>query len=419
MTEITSVSSFVIESRPRLVKGDIRDTPQRAGTIKETPSSGDLGLGLTDRLYLIGHADGLEINDPYQVANVQDLINILGADTDSPLLRGFFDVYNEGARDIWLVAAAPMDEYIADQSDRNVAYDHLGDQTFYETYYDRLTTTYSILRDFTEPEIIVPLEAPMYYTAGVDFLTQLSDHCQDAIAWTGTVRLGFIGTRITDQSSSDITAIAADSRLDTIAATAGGKFVLVLGGEVSVSHPQVDVAWSSSAATIAAGALSAARIDRALMHLKFRSVMSPSAASLTNDQLSTLALKKVNWIGRSTIGERGVPYQTHAKTDNTLTSRNDALWAVSHMRILSKVINNIHAIGSGFIGSIGYPKLQQDVELYLRYLVTDDILKDYNLTIYRKEEDPNTAVVDVNLIIYGTLRELFLSVSVGNKTMVS
>lgn len=58
------------------------------------------------------------MNDPYQVNDMQEAINLLRADSTSPLLRGLLEVYNAGARDIWLVAAAPMEEYVSNIDER-------------------------------------------------------------------------------------------------------------------------------------------------------------------------------------------------------------------------------------------------------------------------------------------------------------
>ena len=77
-----------------------------------------MGFGDTARILLIGHADGLGVNDPYQVNDMQEAINLLRADSTSPLLRGLLEVYNAGARDIWLVAAAPMEEYVSNIDER-------------------------------------------------------------------------------------------------------------------------------------------------------------------------------------------------------------------------------------------------------------------------------------------------------------
>lgn len=419
MTEISASNTFTTISPPRLVKGNVRDTAQRVGMIKTIPPTGDLGIGLSDRIYLIGHSDNIVLNSPHQVVNLQDTVNILGANADSSLLRGLFDVYNEGARDIWIVASAPMFEYVEDVSKRNIEYEVLGDQTFHEAYFDRLTTTYAMLEEFSEVEIIVPLEAPFYYTADVDFLTQLSDHCEQGLATTGRVRMGVIGTRIGTHTSNEVNVMANDSRLATVSASVGGKFVVIVGGEVSISHSQIQLAYSSSAATLAAGAIATSRVERGLIHKKFRGAMHPSFREYTDAEVSTLALAKVNWVGRTKLGRRSVPYQVHAKTDNTLSPTNSSLRAVANVRVMSKVINSLYAMGSRFIGTIGYPQFKQDVASYLNYLMFDDVIKNYDLTIYRDDADPFKIIVDVNLQMFGTMREIFLSVAVGNKSMVS
>jgi hypothetical protein len=402
----------------RLVKRDLIDTTQKVGMIKEIPPSGDLGIGLSDRLFLIGHADGLELNEPIQVTNIQDLINILGADTDSPLLRAFFDVYNEGARDVWVVAAAPMSEYYEDVSVRNTDQVDLGNQTFYEAYHARLATTYSILREFSSPEIIVPVEAPFYDSDVIDFLTQLADHCGDSFTNTGKVRIGLIGTRISSISNSNIDTMAADARLATVEASGNGKFISIIGGEASVSHSQINVGYSTQAAVLAAGRLSTARIDTGLSHARLKTAIAPNTQDWSNSQLSTLALAKINWIARTSMGARGVPYQTQIMTDNTLDKDNSTLWSIPQVRLLSRVINNVQSLGERYIGSIGFPQFKQDVANYLNGLMSEDLLRNYNLNIYRDENDANLAKVDINLFPFGTLRELFVSVSVGNKMMI-
>jgi hypothetical protein len=419
MVEISSSSNFIITSTPRLVKRELTNTTQRVGMIRSVPSSGDLGRGLSDRIFLIGHADGLQLNDPYQVVNIQDTINMLGADTNSPLLRGLFDAYNEGARDIWLVAAAPMNEYVPDLSERNTSTVIFSNQTFYELYKSRLDTTYSILRDFEIAELVVPLEAPFYGSEDVDFMSQLADHCADAFDNTGRIRIGFLGTRISAYDGQEIYNITQDSRLSTVSASDGGKFTILIGGEVSVNHPQIEIGYSISASTLAAAKLSTARMERGLTHRKFNAAINPSQSNYTDEELSTLALAKVNWIGRSQLGKRGIPYQVYPKSDNTLAADNSTLWAIAQMRIMSKVVNTLKAMGTQFIGSIEYPAFKQEVRDYLNFLVIDESIREYRLNISRSEDNPETAIVDVTLMPYGTLREVFLSVNVGNRSAIS
>ena len=368
----------------------------------------------TYRLYIIGHADGLELNSPMQVVSLQDIVTYLEADTSSPLLRATFDAYNEGARDRWIVAAAPMSEYIEDISNRNTSLTSLGNQTFYQLYYSRLAATYEILREYSEPEIILPVEAPFYYTAGVDFLTQLADHCADAFNNTGRIRLGIIGTRIDTHTTSESSDMATDARLTTVKNSQGGMFVSIIGGEVSVSHPQISTAYSISASTPAAARLSTLRMNMGLIHRSMDTAISPTYKEYDQSEYSELAIAGVNWIKRSRLGQRGVPYQVYTETDNILSSSASSIWSIAHVRIMSKVVNKIQAMGSIRIGTVGYPKFRHSVISYMERLKNAGLLKGYNLKIYRDEVDPYKVIVDVNIRPFGTLREVFLSIAVGN-----
>jgi len=408
------MGNFIINSSPRLIKSPLTDVTHKAASIKELPVDRDLGRTRTDRLYLIGHADGLELNDPIQVVSLQDIVTYLGADTSSPLLRATFDAYNEGARDIWIVAAAPMSEYIDDISNRNTPLAAFGSQTFYELYHSRLATTYNILREYSEPEIIVPLEAPFYYTENVDFLTQLADHCADAFNNTGRIRLGFLGTRISTHITTETEDMASDTRLSSVKDSQGGMFVSIIGGEVLVSHPQISTAYSISAATLAAARLSTMKMSMGLVHRNLLIAISPSYGDYTDSQYSELALSGVNWIKRSRLGQRGVPYQVYCETDNILSSDISSIWSMAHIRVMSKVVNQIQAMGSVRIGSVGYPKFKHGVISYMERLKIAKLIKGYNLNIYRDSADPYKVIVDVNIRPYGTLREVFLSIAVGN-----
>ena len=94
--------------------------PTLRGSMRESPLYQTMGLGLTEPVFLVGHSDALELNDPYRVTTIQEAINKFEAATDSPLLRGLLEAYYGGARDIYLVAAAPMGDYESTVADRNV-----------------------------------------------------------------------------------------------------------------------------------------------------------------------------------------------------------------------------------------------------------------------------------------------------------
>lgn len=418
MVDVSGSSKFSISTGTRLVQAPATDTPSITGTIAHYPPSGTLGLGFTDTIYLIGHADGLEINNPYQVSDIRALVNLMNADTESPLLKAFFDVYNEGARDVWLVASAPMSEYIGDIDDRNVVYESLGDKTFYEKYYERLDATYEILEEFGIVEIVVPVEASFYGTGGVDFLTQLADHCSDAFDKTDNYRLGILGTRIDIIDDNTVSNMVNDVRLSTLESNGKGKFVCIMGGEASVKHPQIELGYSTQVATLGAGKLSIARANQGLSNALFKSAITPSFADWTDEQLSSLAQAKVNWVKRSIVGRRGVPYQVSLATDNLLTPDNSTLWSIPQVRTMWKVLYNVKVMGDRYIGTISYPKFKQDVFEYMNFLVDQLIIKDYNVDIYRDSTDRSLVKVDMGLILFGNIRELFVSVGVGNKNMV-
>jgi hypothetical protein len=58
------------------------------------------------------------MNAPMRVSSIQEAIDLLKADFNSPLLRGIFDAYACGARDIYICSAAPMKEYVEITDDR-------------------------------------------------------------------------------------------------------------------------------------------------------------------------------------------------------------------------------------------------------------------------------------------------------------
>lgn len=418
MVDVIGSSRFTITQGTRLVQSLATDIPQIKANTLEYATNGFLGVGITDTLFLIGHADGLEINNPYQVSDIREFINVVRADSESSLVRAFFDAYNEGARDIWVVAAASMDEYVIDVEDRNTVLESLGDKTFYEKYYERLDDTYSILREYGIIEMIVPVEASFYETNGVDFLTQLADHCSDSFDNTGNYRLGILGTRMSTVSRSDVQSMASDIRLPTLEANGKGKFISIMGGEASVSHPQMEIGYSTQASVLGAAKISITKANHGIASSLLKTAISPSFADWRDEDLSTLALAKINWLGRSTIGKRGVPYQTSIVTDNVLSPNNSTLWSVPQVRTMWKVLSNVKNMGNKYIGTVSFPQFKADVFDYMMFLVGERIIKNYSLEIYRDPEDRNLIKVDMGLHLYGNLRELFVSVGVGNQNMI-
>lgn len=121
----------------------------------------------TNNILLIGHTDALVRYEITKVSSIQDAVNLLRADTNSPLLRGVFDAYSCGARDIYIMSAGPMSEYVANVAERNVKIfkdDINVTYSFYENYFNTLAKCYSLLEQYDFLDFIVPLEASMINT---------------------------------------------------------------------------------------------------------------------------------------------------------------------------------------------------------------------------------------------------------------
>jgi hypothetical protein len=171
-------------------------------------------------LLLIGHADGLQLNSPIKIRSVQHAVELLNADIKSPVLRGVFDAYDAGAKNIFICAAAPMTEYVDDIDKRLISSTYIDYQsatpiskTFYERYYERLSATYSVLSVLDFIDVIVPLEVSMIKTGGVDFVLQLANYCDSFHNETGYVQIGVIGSRTNGITSADINEIENNDSL--------------------------------------------------------------------------------------------------------------------------------------------------------------------------------------------------------------
>lgn len=385
--------------------------PTIVGNMLQTSQYRTMGFGTTSRVLLIGHADGLSINDPYQVNNIREAINVLQADTDSPLLRGLLEAYNGGCRDVWIMAAAPMSEYEPVIDDRLLT--QFGGLTFYQKYYQRLAVSYDLLKAFDFAEIITPLEAPFYYTGGVDFMTQLINHCEAAFTTSNTVHLGVIGTRIpsTIAHNTAVSAMVADARLTSL--PSAGKYVMVVVGEGLVNFRQLNFSYKCSVSTQVAINMATIDFSRGMSYSKLGNIINLDGANYTTTQLNSLVEKKLNPAIRTTKSNRGRPFQTVLLTDNTLGSTGSDYWSMTQMRIIAKIANSVRSIGYSYIGSIDYPGFKQAVMDYLSDMVRSNIIKSFDLRIERLEEDDNKVGVEIGITPYFGLRNLYFSVKVG------
>lgn len=425
--------------------------PKLTGVMRESTSYSNMGLGLTDRVMLLGHADGISLYDMKLVLNLQSTVNDLDADTSSPLLRSLFETYYSGARDIWIMAVAPMEEYVADPSERLTAgagrgttsYTNLGiadlytmvnrlrdirsvphlvapssaawdGYNFYQRYYKRLELAYEVLMHQDIPQLLTPVEALFNGTGATDFLAQLAEHCGDALLYSGAIRMGFLGTRsdvLNNNANTVVTTTANDNRLDVSGDSR--KFVSIVYGEASMNMKEFPTSYTAPAVTAAMGILSNLPISRGIIYQPMPVVIAPVGGDLTAAQITTLTERKLNPIIRTTRGKRGEPFQTVVVTDNTLGTTGTDFWSMGQVRLLMHIIDQVRALSGQYIGTIEYGEYKRKVQRYMVGLVSQSHIRGFNLNISKAPDDPNQLLVDISVQPYLGLRQLTFITTVG------
>lgn len=470
MTE-TNLNS-PISPQLREVTEELLAAPVLVGSMRESQDYRYMGLGLTDRVFILGHNGSceLELNDPIQVTSMQNIVNELEADTQLPLLRSVMHTYGAGCRDIFVMRVAPGIEYVDSQQDRllpsssvNKSYAEIYEfdssytipegitiqewdsYTFYERYYARLEVAYRILLEWDLPQIVVPLEAPFYDAGGVDFVTQLADHCDEAFANTGAVRIGFLGSKTTDAkiSSEDIEAIKADTRFQDNTLGSKGKYVAAFLGECTFQTQEIASVYTASPIHVLAGMISTMPLNFGLTYKQIPNAVNLVGANMSNSDIANLAMLKINTIVRTQLGKRGQRFQIVSATDNTLAGvsasslqrfygesplvltaptgdERSAFWSVLNTRTIMLIIEQIRSIGRKFIGEIGFGQFKQEVQQLMVGLTAKDMIRDFSLRIYRPtlsaydlREDLFTAIVEVEVRPYCGVRSVTFMTEVG------
>lgn len=420
------------------------DPPRLYGTMRVSHQYDILGVGITDTIFLIGHGDGIGINSPFQVVNMQEAVNALGGDLRTPLLRGLLETYSAGARDIWLVASAPMSEYVPfdgiDRSPRLTAEAEWGNLTFYERYKERLRETYRVLLDWEVIEVVVPLEAPFHDSGGVNFFDDMVWNCFDRFTRTGFPSMGIMGTQMGSYSVDDIEAMknadivlgmgdfSKESFLDYIEETRDEfaraaaeeniphKFGIIIAGEATIALPQSPTVYNASVAALAAGLLSNAPLNVGFTYMKLPFAINPLGRDLSQQTIKELANLRINPLVRTIKGKRGTPYECVIACDNLFMADGSDYWSVISLRLVSKVIQEVKLLGNSVIGTIQYEQFKRGVEELLKKLKVTGQIKDFTLNISRNaaDVDPNqTVMVAIGLTPIASVRELFFQVEVG------
>ena len=399
----------------------------KSASITYKPSYDDLNQSNIQSILLLGHADGLELNNPVKISSIQNAIDLLSADKNSPLLRGVFDAYGAGARSIFICAVAPMSEYVANVNDRNNGYLFLGSnavaKTFYEKYYERLCSTYNVIKDLDFIDVVVPLEVSFIKTGGVDFLSQLVHYCNDFHNETGYVQIGIIGTRGNGISSDDITLIENNKYLSTKYTTYTnngaqiasdiGRYVMPVYGEALFSHSQIDATYTGSLSAAVAGMIVKSDLNMGLTRKRIPGAMSLYGADLSSSDLRRLDILGINTAFRGVKSRRGNVYEVYLTSDYTLSSLNSTFSKIPQMRLTSYVISQVEAYSQDSLGKFGYDRVVSNVINMLKLLKSNGTLVDFEFKAEEATNEKGAIIFYINLTSSLGLKRINLSLSAG------
>lgn len=382
----------------------------------------------TNSVLLVGHADNLELNQIIKITSVQEATNLLSANTSSPLLMGIHDAISCGAKSIYIMAAAPMSEYIEDVFQRLTPMPTLFSQetnsnlNFYQKYYERLQTTYEIAKDISFIDIIVPLETSMINTGSVDFIAQLALHCYQFNNITGYVQMGIIGSRNNGSKDSDVQLLEGNTRLKNKFTTFLpngeiesdiGRYIIPIYGEVTFNHIGFGKSYTSSAAAAFAGMLSSNPVYNGIIRKRMPGAYSIYGSNLSADSLSRLDNLGVNTVYRTRKALRGNPYEVNVSNDYTLANKKSSFTKSPQMRLVAMVITEIKAIANDGIGKNSEDKITSQVKSMLDMLVSSRVIKNYDLQSYGSKTQKGSLIFEINLISCLSLKNINFSITTG------
>lgn len=377
----------------------------------------------TNNILLIGHTDAIEPFGIQKISSIQEGVNLLRADMNSPLLRGMFDAYSCGARDIYLMSAGYMNEYVANVSERNtpIYIDAVDDTfTFYELYYNNLSICYNLIEQYDFIDFVVPLEASMINTGTVNFARQLATFCNKIQQNTGEVTIGILGSRNQGVTSADVTELLAkDFQIESTIDGNGyitkdtGKHLVLVYGEAVFAHKQLQTSYSSSLAAAMAGMLASSQVNFGISNQRISAALSGYGVDLTTSQVKSLAEKGINCVTRGSRSRRFAgPYDVYLSGDFT-QSISENFKDSCNVRLAAMVISEVQAISKNAIGKFGYSKITNKVEALLNFLKNNDIVRNYTLDAYADKVEKEKMYFNITILSSRTLREISFNVASG------
>lgn len=426
--EISLSSPFQVKGSP-VTLSPVVISNNSSTIVNYKPSYDDLNRANTRTVLLIGHADNLELNVPVKIRSMQSAIDLLGGDIRSPLLRGVFDAYAAGARDIFIMAAAPLAEYTENYEDRlipsivyNISAATPSSQTFYQKYYQRLIVTYSILKELDYIDYIVPLETSIIKTGGVNFITQLAAYLADFHNETGFVQIGVIGSRSGGISNSDIQDLKSSATIvnkltqynsDGTISSDIGRFVIPVYGEGVFQHSQLKTSYASSMSASFAGMFASMPLNMALIRTRLPGVMSLYGNDLSQQEMLDLEGLGINTIYRGRKTRRSTPFEVYATNEYTMANPSSTLQKASQMRIIATVISEVKNLAYDAIGRFGYDRAVDNVRNLLQQMKSVNILVDFTFNIEVDPRERGKIIFHIQLLSALGLRKIDFAIAAG------
>ncbi len=402
--------------------------PTSGAVISKRPIYDSLEQYTTNSILLVGHCDNIELNQIIRINSIQEATNLLQENTSSPLLRGVYDAFSCGARNIYIMAAAPMSEYIDDISQRLTdmpiffSQELNSELNFYEKYYERLTATYEIAKGYDLIDIIVPLETSMIETGNVNFIAQLAAYCYNFNDKTGYVQMGIIGSKTNGTKDDDIALLEANSNLVnkfTTYKTDGeiesdiGRYVIPIYGELTFNHIGFGNSYTSSAAAAFAGAMSSNPVYNGMIRKRLSGAYSLYGSNLSSDSLARLDNIGMNVVYRSRKAQRGNPYEVNISNDYTLANSKSSFTKTPQMRLVAMVIAEIKSIANDGIVKNAEDKIIMQVKTMLELLVSTRTIKKYDLQSFASKTEMGTLFFQINLVSCLGLKNINFSIITG------
>lgn len=404
----------------------LKSAPKLTVTTSYSPSYDTMGIGEHSNLFLLGHADGLELNEPVKVAAVEDMMSRMNSDPSSPLLKGMLEAYYAGARDIWVMAVAPMSEYYDLELDEPHHSSELTTRYEYDQAYKaRLDDAYRVLEKYDTADIVVPIGARFNdYDSKVDYLTQLGAYCHRAAFLSGNVHLGILGTfgAINQELLNDI---AEDQRIipDEVVEFYDNalserwanmmKYVSVFAGDVIYTHPELPGSYRSSSAVGVAAVLSQIRVSESVINKKIRNAIRVVDYELDTEDTDRLSQLGINPVIEYGSGRDGDHYRVRPLTDNTLAEEGSSFWSSTQLVAASTVLKGVRQVANAHIGNSNLQLLKAEVKGYLTGLVRDSLIRDYTVRIERDPTNRYRVLIDLYFKPFFALRDVTVSSYAG------